>query len=64
MKVKTEDEGLHKDKAEGEDWKENFATKKALLEQLKAVTNEEGSVEKIEEIKELKTELIKNKEEG
>ena len=40
-----------KSKAEGEDWKENFATKKALLEQLKAVTNEEGSVEKIEEIK-------------
>ncbi|MFC6268392.1 DUF349 domain-containing protein [Frigoriflavimonas asaccharolytica] len=40
-----------KSKAEGEDWKANFATKKDLLEQLKQVTNEEGSVGKIEEIK-------------
>lgn len=40
-----------KSNATGDNWKENFATKKVLLEQLKAVTDEEGSVEKIEEIK-------------
>lgn len=34
-----------------DNWKENYKQKKALLEQLKAITNEEGSVEKIEAIK-------------
>lgn len=40
-----------KSKATGDNWQENFAAKKELLDQLKAVLNEEGSVEKIEEIK-------------
>ncbi|MCW3162654.1 DUF349 domain-containing protein [Chryseobacterium oryctis] len=34
-----------------DNWKENYKNKKALLEELKTVTNEEGSIEKIEAIK-------------
>ncbi|MNK36070.1 hypothetical protein D3C87_546110 [compost metagenome] len=40
-----------KNNATGDNWKENYKTKKALLEDLKALTDEEGSVEKIENIK-------------
>ena len=34
-----------------DDWKQNYHQKKALLEELKQINNEEGSVEKIEQIK-------------
>ncbi len=34
-----------------DNWKENYKNKKALLDELKMVTNEEGSIEKIEQIK-------------
>ena len=40
-----------KSKATGDNWQVNYAAKKDLLEQLKLVTDAEGSVEKIEEIK-------------
>lgn len=40
-----------KSNAAGDNWQENYATKKDLLEQLKKVSDAEGSVEKIEEIK-------------
>ena len=40
-----------KNNAISDNWKENFKFKKALLEELKEVTDEEGSVEKIEQIK-------------
>jgi len=40
-----------KNNATGDNWKENYKSKKALLEDLKALTDEEGSVEKIEAIK-------------
>ena len=40
-----------KNNAAGDNWKENYKNKKALLEELKALTDEEGSVEKIETIK-------------
>lgn len=40
-----------KNNASGDNWKENYKSKKALLEELKALTDEEGSVEKIENIK-------------
>lgn len=40
-----------KNNATGDNWKENHKAKKALLEDLKALTDEEGSVEKIENIK-------------
>lgn len=40
-----------KNNATGDNWKENYKSKKALLEDLKILTDEEGSVEKIENIK-------------
>lgn len=40
-----------KNNAVSDNWKENFKNKKVLLEELKQVTDEEGSVEKIEQIK-------------
>ncbi|WP_312767989.1 DUF349 domain-containing protein [Epilithonimonas sp.] len=40
-----------KNNATGDNWKENYKNKKALLEELKALNNEEGAVEKIETIK-------------
>ncbi len=40
-----------KNAAAGDNWKENYKLKKSLLEELKAVTDSEGSVEKIEQIK-------------
>lgn len=40
-----------KNNAAGDNWKENYKNKKALLDELKALTDEEGSVEKIEQIK-------------
>ena len=40
-----------KNNAISDNWKENFKQKKTLLDQLKDITNEEGSVEKIEAIK-------------
>ncbi|MPS72781.1 MAG: DUF349 domain-containing protein [Chryseobacterium sp.] len=40
-----------KNNAAGDNWKENYKNKKALLDELKALTDEEGSVEKIENIK-------------
>ncbi|SDF21508.1 DUF349 domain-containing protein [Epilithonimonas hungarica] len=40
-----------KNNAVGDNWKENYKNKKALLDELKALTDEEGSVEKIENIK-------------
>ena len=40
-----------KNNATGDNWKENYKNKKALLEELKTLTDEEGSVEKIENIK-------------
>ncbi len=40
-----------KNNATGDNWKENYKNKKALLDELKALTDEEGSVEKIENIK-------------
>lgn len=35
----------------GDNWKENYKNKKALLDELKEIGSDEGSVEKIEEIK-------------
>lgn len=40
-----------KSNVSNDNWKENYKTKKALLEDLKMVTDEDGSVEKIESIK-------------
>lgn len=40
-----------KNNAATDNWKENYKNKKALLEQLKEINDEEGSVEKIEQIK-------------
>ena len=40
-----------KNNAVSDNWKENYKQKKALLDELKTVTDEEGSVEKIEKIK-------------
>ncbi|WP_374445976.1 DUF349 domain-containing protein [Epilithonimonas sp.] len=40
-----------KNNAAGDNWKENYKNKKALLDQLKELTEDEGSVEKIESIK-------------
>ncbi|MBW8362916.1 MAG: DUF349 domain-containing protein [Kaistella sp.] len=40
-----------KNNATTDNWKENFIRKNALLEELKTITDEEGSVEKIEQIK-------------
>ncbi len=40
-----------KNNATGDNWKENYKTKKTLLDDLKALTDEEGTVEKIENIK-------------
>ena len=40
-----------KNAATTDNWKDNFKQKKALLEQLKEINNEEGSIEKIEAIK-------------
>lgn len=40
-----------KNNAENDNWKENYKNKKALLEQLKDISNEEGSVAGIEKIK-------------
>lgn len=40
-----------KNNAANDNWKENYKHKKQLLEELKEIGNEEGSVEKIEQIK-------------
>ncbi|QDP84328.1 DUF349 domain-containing protein [Chryseobacterium sp. SNU WT5] len=40
-----------KNNAVNDNWKENFKNKKQLLEDLKAIGEEEGSIEKIEQIK-------------
>lgn len=40
-----------KSNASTDNWKENYKNKKSLLDELKTVTNEEGSIEKIEAIK-------------
>lgn len=40
-----------KSNASTDNWKENYKNKKALLDELKTVTNEEGSIERIEAIK-------------
>lgn len=40
-----------KNNATGDNWKENYKNKKVLLEELKALNDEEGAVEKIETIK-------------
>ncbi|GAA5094836.1 DUF349 domain-containing protein [Chryseobacterium ginsengisoli] len=40
-----------KSNASTDNWKENYKNKKAILDELKTVTDEEGSVEKIEAIK-------------
>jgi len=40
-----------KNNASGDNWKENYKNKTALLDQLKELTEDEGSVEKIENIK-------------
>ena len=40
-----------KNNTAGDNWKENFKNKKQLLEELKAIGNEEGSIERIEQIK-------------
>ncbi len=40
-----------KNNAQNDNWKDNFQQKKALLDELKTVTDEEGSIEKIERIK-------------
>jgi len=40
-----------KSNASTDNWKENYKNKKAILDDLKTVTNEEGSIEKIEAIK-------------
>lgn len=40
-----------KNNATNDNWKENYKRKKQLLDELKEITDEEGSVEKIEQIK-------------
>ena len=40
-----------KSNASNDNWKENYNQKKELLDELKTITNEEGSIEKIEAIK-------------
>lgn len=40
-----------KNNAVSDNWKENFKNKKQLLDELKEITDEEGSIEKIEQIK-------------
>lgn len=40
-----------KSNASTDNWKENYKNKKAILDELKTVTNEEGSIERIEAIK-------------
>jgi len=40
-----------KSNASTDNWKENYKNKKVLLDELKTVTNEEGSIERIETIK-------------
>lgn len=40
-----------KSSASNDNWKENYKLKKDLLEELKAISNDEGSIEKIEAIK-------------
>lgn len=40
-----------KNNATNDNWKENFKNKRSLLDELKAIGDEEGSVEKIEQIK-------------
>lgn len=40
-----------KNNATTDNWKENFKNKRALLDELKTISNEEGSIEKIEQIK-------------
>ena len=40
-----------KNNAQTDDWKENYKQKRALLDELKEIGEEEGSVEKIEQIK-------------
>ena len=40
-----------KNTVQGDNWKDNFKQKKALLDELKEIGSEEGSVQKIEEIK-------------
>lgn len=40
-----------KNNAQTDDWKENYKQKRALLDELKEISNDEGSVEKIENIK-------------
>ncbi|WP_294308005.1 DUF349 domain-containing protein [uncultured Chryseobacterium sp.] len=40
-----------KSNASNDNWKENYKQKKAILEDLKTVSNEEGSIERIEAIK-------------
>ncbi|PZU85724.1 MAG: DUF349 domain-containing protein [Chryseobacterium sp.] len=40
-----------KNNTAGDNWKENYKNKRALLDELKALTDGEGSVEKIEQIK-------------
>jgi cell shape-determining protein MreC len=40
-----------KNNAQTDDWKENYKQKRALLDELKEIGSEEGSVEKIEQIK-------------
>ncbi|MDQ1163411.1 hypothetical protein QE422_003779 [Chryseobacterium sp. SORGH_AS 447] len=40
-----------KSNASTDNWKENYKQKKAILEELKTVTNEDGSIERIEAIK-------------
>ena len=45
------DKFREKNNTEGDNWKENYKVKKQILEDLKAVSDEDGSVEKIEELK-------------
>lgn len=40
-----------KNNAKNDDWKENYRQKRALLDELKTITDEEGSIGKIEQIK-------------
>lgn len=40
-----------KNNAVNDNWKENYKQKRALLDELKTISNEDGSVDKIEEIK-------------
>jgi hypothetical protein len=40
-----------KNNVAGDNWKENYKNKKALLDELKALTDEDGTIEKIETIK-------------